>query len=233
MAERATTRLPVLNSPETRGAPPVTLLGETRSAVLERIRRQGECSAPELAEELGCSDVAVRRHLSALEDEGFLASRTVKQGRGRPVTRYRLTDRGRRLFPQRYAALASELLEFIADEYGRGGLTRYLRWRLEREADQYGERVTADSLDERLEQLAAALSDAGYDTTVDEDGDGFRLVQHHCAIYDVAKHHPVMCAYEAATFRRVLGDGVQLSRRETLAGGSGACVCTVATPSKD
>lgn len=209
----------------------VGLLGETRAAVLERIRRDGERTAPELAGDLGCSDVAVRRHLSALEDDGFITSRTVKEGRGRPAARYRLTDRGRELFPRRYAGLASELIEFITDEHGREGLSRYLRWRLERETSELEEQVTADSLDGRLKQLAGALSEGGYDATVTEEEDGFRLTQHHCAIYNVAKHHPEMCAYEAATFRRLLGEDVTLSRRETLAAGSHACVCTVSARS--
>lgn len=216
------------DAPADRGSV-VALLGDARAAVLERIRREGERTAPELATDLGCSDVAVRRHLAALEEDGFLAARTVKQGRGRPAAHYRLTDRGRNLFPQRYAGLASELIDFITDEHGRQGLRRYLRWRLERQTDDLAEQVTGDSLDDRLEQLASALSDAGYDATVSDDGDGFRLTQHHCAIYSVAKHHPEMCAYEAATFRRLLGKEVTLSRRETLAAGSNACVCSVTT----
>lgn len=209
--------------------PPVALLGEARAAVLGQILRHGGRTAPELAEDLGCSDVAVRRHLAALEEDGYITSRTVNQGRGRPAARYHLTDRGRGLFPHRYAGLATELIDFITDEHGRQGLRRYLRWRLERETDELAEHVTADSLDGRLEQLAAALSEAGYDATVTEDGTGFRLTQHHCAIYSVAKHHPEMCAYEAASFRRLLGDEVSLSRRETLAGGGQACVCSVST----
>jgi predicted ArsR family transcriptional regulator len=71
------------------------------------------------------------------------------------------------------------------------------------------------------------LSEAGFEASVTPDGDGFTLVQDHCAIYDVAREHPEVCAYEAATFSQVLGGDVRLSRRETLAGGSPACVCCV------
>lgn len=206
---------------------PDAVLGDARASVVRQINQHGDRSAPELAQDLGCSDVAVRRHLSSLEEEGLVTSRTVNQGRGRPVARYRLTEEARSLFAQGHATLANELIEFITDEQGREGFRRYLRWRLEREASDLGEEVTADSLRGRLEQLAEALSEAGYDAAVSEDGEGFRLVQRHCAVYDVAKHHPEMCAYEAASFRRVLGEDVNLSRRQTLAGGGHACVCTV------
>jgi predicted ArsR family transcriptional regulator len=54
-----------------------------------------------------------------------------------------------------------------------------------------------------------------------------QLVQHHCVIEEVAREHPEICDYEAAAFSRALGTDVQLSRRETIADGARACVCTV------
>lgn len=206
----------------------VGLLGEQRAAIVEHLRQEPGATIADLAEVLGVSDVATRRHVALLEDEGFVVGEAVSNGRGRPAVRYRLTDRARGLFPQRYAAVASELIDFISTEHGRDGLRAYLRWRLERETSAYSDIVTADELGDKLSQLADALSEAGYDAEVREDGDGYVLEQGHCAIYDVAKHHPEMCTYEAATFSKVLGRDVTLSRRETIAGGSAACVCTVA-----
>jgi predicted ArsR family transcriptional regulator len=205
----------------------VGLLGEQRAAIVEELRRTGERSVAEIAALLGISEVASRRHLAVLEEDGLVASHTVNQGRGRPAARYWLTEDAGKLFPQRYDALAGEMLEFLADTQGREGLRTYLRWRLEREVEGLRESVTAEDLHERLEQLADALSEAGYDASVTPDGDGFTLTQHNCAIYDIAKDHPEMCAYEAATFSKVLGGDVRLSRRQTLTGGGHACVCCV------
>lgn len=205
----------------------VDLLGEQRATVVRHLRQAPGATVAELAEILGISEVATRRHLAVLEAEGFVATETVRQPRGRPVARYRLTDRARDLFPQRYADVAAELIDFITTEQGREGLRSFLRWRLERETEAYEEAVTADDPRDRVEQLADALSAAGYEATVRERDGRFVLVQDHCAIYEVARHHPEMCAYEAATFRRVLGRDVSVSRRETLANGHPACVCTV------
>lgn len=205
----------------------VSLLGEQRAAIVEELRRAGELSVAGIAELLGVSEVAARRHVTVLEEEGLVASHRVNQGRGRPAARYRLTEDAGRLFPQRYDALAGEMLEFLADTQGREGLRAYLRWRLEREVEQLGEQVTAESLHERLEQLAEALSEAGYEASVAPDGEGFTLTQGNCAILDIARDHPELCAYEAATFSRVLGSDVRLSRRQTLAGGGDSCVCCI------
>lgn len=224
-------------SPETSTAPDVTdvtepvslvrLLGEQRATIVEHLRHEGEATIAELAERLGISEVATRRHVNVLEQDDFVTSRTVHQERGRPAATYRLTERARDLFPQRYAAVAHELLDFITSEHGRDGLRSYLNWRRERETEQYGEIVTAEDLHERLDQLAGALSANGYDARVTEDGEGFELRQDHCAIYEVAKDHPEMCHYEAATFAKVLGSDVILRRQTTLADGSPSCVCTI------
>jgi predicted ArsR family transcriptional regulator len=220
-SDRTSTTAPVA------GRSLVSLLGEMRATIVEDLRREYDRSVAELAELLGISEVATRRHLTVLEDEGLVAAHTVNQGRGRPAARYHLTEDARRLFPQGHDQLAAEVLDFLADEHGRDGLQSFLRWRMQRQIEGLRGAVTAEDLHGRLEQLAGALSDAGYEASVRPDGEGFTLQQHHCAIEDVAREHPELCAYEAASFSKVLGRDVTVSRRETLASGSRACVCCV------
>lgn len=207
----------------------VSLLGEQRATIVEHLRRNGDATVTELAARLEVSEVAVRRHLAVLAAEELVTSEVVGGSRGRPAARYRLTRTASRLFPHRYDRFAAEVLDFLDAHHGRDGLLAFLRWRVEREVEGLRQAVTAEDLHARLEQLAGALSEAGFEASVSDDGESFTLVQDHCAIYDVAKDHPEVCSYEAATFSKVLGGDVQLSRRETLAGGSTACVCTVRT----
>lgn len=207
----------------------VSLLGAQRATIVEHLRRNGDATVGELAARLEVSEVAVRRHLAVLAEEDLVSSEVVGGARGRPAARYRLTHTAGRLFPHRYDRFASEVLDFLDAQHGRDGLLAFLRWRVDREVEGLREAVTAEDLHARLVQLADALSAAGFDASVSEDGESFTLVQDHCAIYDVAKDHPEVCSYEAATFSKVLGSDVQLSRRETLAGGASACVCTIRT----
>lgn len=217
----------------------VSLLGDQRAALVLQLRRAGEATVGDLAEHLGVSDVATRRHLGVLADEDLVTSRDVVDGPGRPARHYRLTERADRLFPQRAGDIADELLRFIEDTQGREGLRAYLSWRLDRQCAELAEQVTADRLDERLGQLADALSEAGFEATVERvgersnrTGDRFLLRQEHCAIYDVARDHPEMCAWEAASFSKVLGRDVRLSRQQTRTDGASACVCCI-TPRDD
>ncbi|HSK22737.1 MAG TPA: helix-turn-helix domain-containing protein [Egicoccus sp.] len=205
----------------------VSLLGEQRATIVGLLRRDADASVAELARVLDISEVATRRHLGVLEEDGLVAAQTVNQGRGRPAARYSLTADARRLFPQGHDQLATELLDFLAGHDGGDGLRAFMRWRLQRQVDGLRDAVTAEDLHERLEQLAGRLSAAGYEASVTPDGDGFTLKQHHCAIQDAAEEHPELCTYEAAGFARVLGTDVTISRRETLAEGGSACVCCV------
>ena len=190
-----------------------------------------------MAGELGISDVAVRHHVHVLSTEGFVSAQTVKgTGRGRPKQQYTLTDKARRLFPDNSAELANELLDFLTDEHGRTELAKFLRWRSERQSSRYAEAVRgADTVDERARRLADVLAEDGFAAsaeviTTPEGATVLELRQDHCAIKAVAEEHPELCAYEASTFKKLLG-ATKLSRRQTIAGGADACVCHISTAS--
>lgn len=205
----------------------LSLLGETRASVVMMLADEARTAA-ELSDELGISQVAVRRHVARLLDEGWVAGRTDDPtGPGRPVTRYHLTTDGHELLPQGYAALATELLAFIEDTTGTDGLQAYLGWRSGRRVRRLAEAIDATDLDGRLVQLAEALTQAGSTASVELSDDGLVLRQHHCTVLDVAREHPELCHAEAAEFSRVLGDGVHIERGSSRASGDGTCECAV------
>ena len=212
------------------------LLGESRARVVEALRAEPR-SVAALAELLDVSEVAVRHHLQVLQGDGFVSAETVRRpGRGRPSSVYALTDKARRLFADNSAALANELLEFLGDAHGRSELQRFLRWRAERHSDRYAAALEgATDLDDRVERLAEVLTEEGFASSAEavvtpEGATVLQLRQDHCAIKAVAEEHPELCAYEASTFRKLLG--AKLSRRQTIAGGADACICHI-TPIHD
>jgi predicted ArsR family transcriptional regulator len=209
------------------------LLGESRARLVQLLRAEPR-SVATLAAELGLSEVAVRHHLQILEGEGLVVAETVRgKGRGRPKSLYGLTDKARRLFPDNSAQLANELLDYLGGEHGRSELQRFLRWRASRQEGRYADALDgADDVAERVERLADVLSEDGFASsaevvTTPEGATVLELRQEHCAIKAVAEQHPELCAYEASTFKKLLG--AKLSRRQTIAGGADACVCHIST----
>lgn len=210
----------------------VDLLGDTRARMVTALRGES-LAVSDLAEALGLSEVAIRRHLSVLERDGLVGAQTVRRdGPGRPSAYYTLTDRAQRLFPDRYADLANELLEYLEQVHGRRELLAFLRWRSTRQTEHYAEvgEVDATDLARRAEHLAERLSEDGFlsevRTTTDSHGRTvLELAQGSCAVADVAAEHPELCHFEAAMFQRLLGAPV--SRQQTIAGGASRCVCHI------
>jgi len=212
----------------------VDLLGGPRAQVVDllRVQRRG---VAELAGELGMSEVAVRRHLQVLERSGLVTGEPVRRdGPGRPGLHYGLTDKARRLFPDRSAEFASELLDYLEMAHGRSALRGFLRWRMERQGERYAAALenTPDPA-ARTAGLARLLSDDGFlaevqPVTAPDGATVLQLKQGHCAVKDVAKAHPELCAYEAALFQKILG--TKISRRQTIAGGAGECICHISEP---
>lgn len=211
-------------------AEPLTdLLGETRAQLIDLLRAAPR-SVADLADALGLSEAAIRRHLRMLEHEALVEPRVVRRvGRGRPSARYHLTAKAYRLFPDRSAELANDLISFLSDEHGKVGVVQFLQWRQRRQQARYAAAladVSDDDLRARTERLAALLSEDGFlaSVHVDDDG-GLQLIQGHCAIKAVAAEHRELCAFEAALFRELLGTPV--ARHETIARGASACICRV------
>ena len=222
-----------MSTPVTTAGSLVGLLGETRAALVEHLHRAGSQPVAAIAAHLGISEVATRRHLGILLEDGLVEERESRASGGRPATCFALSARAARLFPQSYDRFANELLDFLTAEHGRDGLLAFLRWRVDREVDTLAQSISDGPLEHRVAQLAAALTDAGFlADVVEEVGTErelptLRLVQHNCVIQGVAREHPEICTYEAAAFSRALGADVTVARQETIADGAPACVCTV------
>lgn len=88
---------------------------ETRTRLLETLKRNGPATIPELQEVLGVSENTVRHHLTRLRSEGLIdESSSEPSGPGRPPQRYALTAAAEGEFPKRYAELLALVLEQAA-----------------------------------------------------------------------------------------------------------------------
>ena len=96
----------------------VTRLPAGRRAVLYAVRRRGEATSEQVAEQLDITVSGARQHLSALARDGLveateLPSPTAKRGRRTLV--YAATSAADAYFPKAYGELTNELLGYVAD----------------------------------------------------------------------------------------------------------------------
>ena len=204
-------------------APPVASSGPTppaglRREILLRLKRDGPSSPDQLAERVGASRTGVLQQLRALEAAALVRHHTVRHGVGRPRHLYDVTPDAQSLFPTNYDGLAAGLLHAIAEVGGDDLVEQVFAARRR----QIGDRVRGElearvgpqaSLAERVRELAVIQDELGYLSEAQTLGeDEVRLVEHNCAIYDVARGTTVACEAELDLFREVLGARVE---RET------------------
>src|ERR687897_730294 len=91
-------------------------------------------TAAALAERLGLTPAAVRRHLDALLADGLIDAREPRvygqRGRGRPAKVFALTDNGRDRFEQAYDDLAVGAMRFLAETGGGAMVAEFARRRV-------------------------------------------------------------------------------------------------------
>nr|WP_255375946.1 metalloregulator ArsR/SmtB family transcription factor [Saccharomonospora sp. CUA-673] len=208
---------------------------------------QGPMSAAAVAEQLGISPTAVRRHLDALsadqEAETRDAPRRGRRGRGRPAKLFLLTEQGRARFGHAYDDLAVSAIRFLAEHAGEDAVRAFAERRVAALVDPYREQILDEEAPaDKAEALAAVLTREGYAASTREvgaagpesgdapgvAGTGAQLCQHHCPVAHVAVEFPQLCEAETEAFAQLLGTHVQ--RLATIARGDAVCTTHVPGP---
>ncbi len=189
--------------------------------------QEGPTTAPALAERLGLTAQAVRRHLDQLAADGLIESGerapygpAPARGRGRPPRVYYLTEAGRDVFDKAYDDLAVAALRFMAEHGGDGQIEAFAQARAATMVSRYrgsdlaslAQRMTADGY------AASAVQGAA-----DQPA---QLCQHHCPVGHVAEEFPQLCEAETEAIGRILGRNV--IRLATIAHGDGVCTTAIA-----
>ena len=202
----------------------------TRRRVASSILEHGPSTAAELAERLGLTPAAIRRHLDVLLAAGQVEAREQRvygaRGRGRPAKDFVLTDAGRSMFYTAYDDIAIDALDFLAATAGPDAVTRFAEARMAQGEKRYRKRMANAAPGTTAAQaLAAALSEDGYVAATLPLPLGEQLCQHHCPVAHVAEKFPQICEVETAAFSRLLG--VHVQRLATIAHGDGVCTTHV------
>jgi predicted ArsR family transcriptional regulator len=172
---------------------------DTKQSILSLLKMNGGLTTGELSDMLGISATAVRRHLNSLEAQSLVSHQTEQRGMGRPSFVYELTAGASSVFPQSYAAFATDILQDLLEIDGPDKLYELFRQRHEKRRRQYVSRATGETLSERVASVARLFDSEGRMTTWEQLHDGrFILREHNCPILRVAEKfdHPCQCEIE-------------------------------------
>ena len=192
------------------------------------LKHAGEATADELAAQLGVTVSAVRQQLDGLAADGLVAWRPLARGRGRPTHVYRLTRAAEPLFPKAYGGLTTELLGYVADA-DPNLVDDIFDRRRQRRLEGAQARLAGLSSDfrARVAELAKILDEDGYLASWEALPDGsYRIVEHNCAVLDVAERYGQACTSEIAFLRQALPDA-RVERVSHMIGGAHSCAYEV------
>ena len=140
-------------------APPVPA---ARRGVLYSVRRFGDATVEDVAGDLGITVSGARQQLSALAEQGLVATTAEarREGqRGRVRHRYHVTELGDAVFPKAYGALTTELLGYLADD-DEAVVDRLFARRREHRIEAARARMDPlDRFEDKVAELAAVLDE--------------------------------------------------------------------------
>ena len=212
-----------------------------RDRLARELLKLGPITASNLADSLGISAVAVRKHLDDMSEKSLVKSHEIApfgpakpKGRGRPARVYSLTSEGRDFFENQYQSLAQEAVTYLATTFGDKAVKDFALSRAKEMLKKYSLILNkAKDVTEKVEILSSALSIDGFAATTDK-GSGptqtIQLCQHNCPIAHVAEQHPEFCDAELDAFSQLLG--VNVTRLSTIANGGNICTSLVSTSPK-
>lgn len=197
-------------------------------AILDMLRRVESLGVPEMAEAMGVTATAVRQRLNRLMGQGLIertAKRNESASRGRPGHVYSLTQRGRRKTGANFADLAFALwkeIRAIKDVEVRRGLLSRLATTL---ASMYGDQVTGETTEERMQSIKALFSDREVSFSVGQNEQLPVLIADTCPYPELAEQDRSICALEKMLFSTLLEEDVHLTECRL----DGANCCTFET----
>jgi predicted ArsR family transcriptional regulator len=184
------------------------------AALLDLLRQKGPLSVAQMAAETHVTATAVRQRLTRLLGQGDI-ERVVPQGqssgRGRPVHRYGITEKGKRRARANFNDLALALwqeLREIKDLDVRRGLLQRLSGRM---ATLYAGQVRGSSLDEKMESLAGVFRERQIPFSVDRTHELPVLQANACPYPELAEQDRTICSMERLMFSELLGENLRLA----------------------
>ena len=203
-------------------APTLATLPPTRREIVQALKKRGELSADDLAEQLGLTTSGVRQQLVGLTSDGLVAHRQVRAGPGRPRHCYHLTPAADALFPRAYSDLTNELLGYAGDEEPEL-IERLFEKRRRRRVEGARERLAALDFPAKVAELAQILDEDGYLADFQAQPDGtFLITEHNCAIIGVARRYGQACSSEIGFLREAMPEA-SIERIQHMIAGAHSC----------
>lgn len=162
----------------------------------------------EISDAVDLSTNAVRKYLTELEKDNYIASHTQKRNIGRPVVYYSIQNKSLELFPKAYAEFAVSLITELKKELGEARtqkilsevgktISKEIRITSSDETDQ-------STLEQRIITLVKIFEEYGKYPTILEDEEYYYVRNSNCLLFSVVKEHSIVCEADFSIVKSLL-----------------------------
>lgn len=200
----------------------------TRQKLLILLKKTEHMTVLDLSKEVGITPMAVRQHLMSLEKKGIVNYTVKKNGIGRPVYLYKLTEDGIHIFPKAYNKFIVQFLESIEKMDGPDKVDAIFRMKKDHHLDELNKVITPEmSLRDRLITVGSILNKDGAMVEIEERAGTYCFRKYNCILSEVSRKYPSECKYELELYRDLFG--INLQRETWLREGANSCTYIIDT----
>lgn len=194
------------------------------------LKKEHTSTMREIMRHFSISEIAVRKHINILLQEGFIQEEAKKQEIGRPYYVYTLTKKGHQTFPNHYEQLPVELLQDLEEVQGREAVTQVLEKRMNREIKTFKEILRSDNFDDKVEEFARMQDDKGFMVEYFKQEDGsYEMRNYHCPIINISSVYNEICRNEKQTFSEIFPKSNVITHT-CITEGDHVCTWTISSP---
>lgn len=192
----------------------------TKQKLLNILKKDQKLTIKEIMVYFSISEIAVRRHIHELIQQGFLKKQSMKQKIGRPYYTYELAEKGHATFPNENETLPLEILQDLEATQGKQAVKSVLAQRMKRERAQFLEEVESENFDQRISTIVRIQEDKGFMIEYDQTTDGdYEIRNYNCPIINIASEYQQVCSNEKQVLGEVFPNSKVISRSCIASGG--------------
>jgi predicted ArsR family transcriptional regulator len=197
---------------------------KTSDRLLEYIKLNGPQAVNDLAKTFGMTNEGMRLQVLKLEEMGLIESESHSKGVGRPTILYQISAKGNHRFTDNHAKLTVQLLESVQELFGKESLELMMETKRKYDFERYEKALAqASDIETKLNLFTELRDKEGYMTKLEQDNEGWTFIENHCPICNAANHYDGFCRSEIENIRRLLGEKVEVERKDHSISGDRRC----------
>lgn len=199
----------------------IDTFGKTQQKLLKVLLSNPEGrTLDDLSTQLNVTRTAVRQHVTALENQGYLQKGKSISSGGRPSQYYVLSEKGHNLFPKQYFLFSEILLNGIIHEKGSKKAEKWLKKLGVEVAQGFKMQIKGKSLRDKVVDVVSVMNALAYEAQTTQESTP-SIEAKNCVYHNLAANHREVCKFDVALLTEL--SGTKVTHEKCIQDGDDVC----------